>query len=64
MEEIEYFPFCRFGDDWNQGVDLDNPCLKVAQTHPGGPSADIILYLVVKPNKPTCEIFNKLRIFK
>jgi len=37
MEGIEYFPFCRFGDDWNQGVDSDNPCLKVAQTHHGGP---------------------------
>ena len=37
MEGIEYFPFCRDDDDWNQGVDSDNPCLKVARTHLGGP---------------------------
>ena len=37
MEGIEHFAFCRFGDDWNQGVDSDNPCLKVVQTHLGGP---------------------------
>ena len=38
MEGIEYFPFCRFGDDWNQGVGSDNPYLKVARTHHRGPS--------------------------